>query len=91
MPIWLLLQASLRFNASSRSIYPQKYSADLLPEGGDVYYGMHFVSAPSEIKPGEELVVELMLPAFPEDPCAAFQPGRKVFLKEGRRSRVQKG
>jgi len=83
MPIWLLLEANLRFNPSLRSTYPQKYRADLLPDGGDLYYGVHFVSPPLEIQPGDELLVELMVRAFPEDPCAAFQPGRKVFLKEG--------
>ena len=78
-----MIEADLRFNPSLKPIFPQNYRADLLPEGGNVYYGVHFVFALAEIKPGDRLGVDLTFRAFPEDPCTAFQPGQKVFLKEG--------
>lgn len=83
MPLWLLLEAQLRFNPSLKSIFPENYRADLLADASDVYYGVHFVAAPSEIKPGDQVVAELLLRAYPEDPCIVFQAGKKVYLKEG--------
>src|SRR5271169_5340844 len=83
LPVWLLLEAQLRFNPDLKSIFPQNYRADLLAEASDVYYGVHFVSAPSEIKPGDQVVAELLLRAYPKDPCIIFQAGQKVYLKEG--------
>jgi hypothetical protein len=73
----------LRFNEKLRPIFHRDYRADLLAEGSNVYYGVHFVSAPAKVNPGDQVVVELVFRAFSKDPCAAFQPGKKVFLKEG--------
>ncbi len=83
MPVWLLVQAELRFNENLRPIFPRDYHPDLLAEGSDVYYGVHFVSAPAKVNPGDQVVVDLVFRAFPKDRCAAFQAGKKVFLKEG--------
>jgi len=78
-----MVEAQLGFNPRLKTIFPQTYRADLLPEGSDVAYGVHFVSGPPEIKPGDQHLVGLLLRAFPEDQCMVFQPGQKVFLKEG--------
>jgi hypothetical protein len=83
VPVWLLLQAELQFNSNLRPIFPKDYRADLLPAGGNVYYGVHFVLAPSVINPGDHLVVKFLVRAFPIDPCVALQAGTRVFLKEG--------
>ena len=83
MPVWLLVQADLRFNEKLKPIFPRDYRADLIAEGTDVYYGVHFVSAPAKVNPGDQVVVQLVFRAFPKDACAAFQAGKKVFLKEG--------
>jgi hypothetical protein len=83
MPVWLLVKAELRFNENLRPIFPRDNRPDLLAEGSDVYYGVHFVSAPAKVNPGDQAVVELVLRAFPRYPCSAFQAGKKVFLKEG--------
>jgi len=83
VPVWLLVQAELRFNENLRPIFPRDYRPDLLAEASDVYYGVHFVSAPAKIDPGDQVVVELVFRAFPKDPCIAFQAGKRVSLKEG--------
>ena len=83
MPVWLLIQAELQFNSRLGPIFPRDYRADLLPDGGDLYYGVHFVSAPAKIDPGDHVEATLLLRAFPIDSCIAFQAGKKVFLKEG--------
>ena len=48
-----------------------------------MYYGVHFVSAPHKVNPGDQVTVKMVLRAFPKDPCASFQVGKKIFLKEG--------
>jgi hypothetical protein len=89
VPVWLLVQVELQFNENLKSIFPREYRADLLAEGTDVYYGVHFVSAPAKVNPGDRVVAELVFRAFPKDQCAAFQTGRKVFLKEGPLTRAE--
>ncbi len=83
MTVWLLLEAELRFNPSLKPIYPQNYRPDLQVKGNDLYYGVHFVSAPAKIDPGGQVVVQLIVRAFPKDPCVDFQAGKQVFLREG--------
>jgi predicted RecA/RadA family phage recombinase len=83
VPLWLLVKAELRFNENLRPIFPRDYRADLLAEGSDVYYGVHFISAPPKVNPGDRAVVDLTFRAFPKDACNAFQAGTRVFLKEG--------
>jgi len=83
VPVWLLVEVELRFNENLRPIFPRDYRPDLLAEGSDVYYGVHFVSAPAKVSPGDQVVAKLAFRAFPKDPCAAFQAGKKVFMKEG--------
>jgi hypothetical protein len=83
MPVWLLIRAELHFNSSLKPIIPRDYRADLLPEGSDVYYGVHFVSAPAQINPDDHVVVDLLVRAFPIDSCLALQAGTRVSLKEG--------
>jgi predicted RecA/RadA family phage recombinase len=83
VPVWLLIQAELRFNENLRPIFPRDYRADLLAEGSNVYYGVHFISAPAKVSPGERIVADLVFRAFPKDPCVDFQVGKRVFLKEG--------
>jgi hypothetical protein len=39
--------------------------------------------APSKVNPGDEIIAELLVRAFPKDPCTDPQAERKVFLKEG--------
>jgi len=89
VPVWLLIEAELRFNENLRRIFPRNYHPDLLAEGSDVYYGVHFVSAPAQVNPGDQVVVKLVFRAFPQDPCAAFQVGTKVFMKEGPLTRAE--
>jgi hypothetical protein len=84
-----LVQAKLQFNEKLRPIFPRDYRADLIAEGADVYYGVHFVSAPAKVNPGDQVVVELVFRAFPQDACTAFQAGRKVFLREGPLTRAE--
>jgi hypothetical protein len=72
MPVWLFAQVELRFNEKLKPIFPQNYRADLIAVGADVYYGVHFVSAPAKIDPGDKVVVELVFRAFPKDPL--FEP-----------------
>lgn len=88
MPVWLLVQAELQFNENSKPVFPRDYRPNLLAEGSDVYYGMHFASAPAKVDPGDRVVVERVFRAFPEDPCAAFEAGKKVSLKDGPLSRA---
>jgi hypothetical protein len=83
MPTWLLLQRELRFNDKLKPIFPENYRPDLMPDGSDVYYGVHFVLAPAKIEPGDWLTVELIVRAFPIDLCEVLQRGQKVFIKEG--------
>jgi hypothetical protein len=89
MPAWLLVQAELRFNENLRPVFPRDYRPDLLAEGNDVYYGVHFVYAPAKINPADQIVVELVFRAFPKDPCLAFQAGTKVYMKEGPLTRAE--
>jgi len=83
MPAWLLLKTRLHFNPNLRPIYSNNYRPDLLPEGGDVYYGVHFVSAPNRVNPGDDIIAELLVRAFPRDPCIDLQAGKKILLTEG--------
>jgi hypothetical protein len=83
------VRAELRFSDKSKPVFPREYRPNLLAEGTDAYYGVHFVSAPAKIEPGERVVVELAFRAFPKDPCAAFQVGTRVFLKDGPLSRAE--
>jgi hypothetical protein len=83
LPVWLLLRAELHFSCSLRPIFPRDYRADLLPEGSTVYYGVHFISAPAQINPGDHVVVEFLVRAFPIDSCLALQVGTEVSLNEG--------
>ena len=83
MPVWLLLEAKLRFIQKLKPIFPQHFSPDLVAEGNDLYYGVHFVSAPAKVNPGDEVVAKLVVRAFPKDPCIALQAGKRVLLKEG--------
>jgi hypothetical protein len=89
VPVWLLIEAELRFNANLRPIFPRDYRPDLLAEGSDVYYGVHFVFAPAKVNPGDQLVVKLVFRAFPKDQCAAFQAGKKVLVREGPITRAE--
>ena len=82
MAAWLILEVELHFNQKLKPI-TSEYRADLQAEGAKTYYGMHFVGAPSIINPGECQKLQMILRAFPEDACADFQVGKKVFLKEG--------
>ena len=89
VPVWLLVQAELRFSENLRPIFPRDYRPDLLAEGTDIYYGVHFVSAPAKVNPGDQVVVELVFRGFPKDACAAFQAGKSVLLKEGPLTRAE--
>lgn len=84
MSIWLLLDVELQFENAIRTKISRDYWVDLMPEGSNVYYGMHFVSAPEEIHSGDRISGRVLLRAYPEDPCLSFQPGKKIFVKEGR-------
>ncbi len=89
MTPWFILEAALHFNEKLKPIFPPNYRADVLTEGNDIYYGMHFVSAPAQVNPGESVVIGMILRAYPEDPCVSFQPGKKIFLKEGFLTRAE--
>ena len=89
MPVWLLVQVDLRLNDGSSPVYPQNYRPNMQVEGGGLYYGVHFVSGPAKLSSGEKAVVDLVFRAFPQDPCADFQVGRKVFLKDGPSPRAE--
>ena len=54
-----------------------------------MYYGVHFVSAPAKIDPGDQVVVQLIVRAFPKDPCIELQAGKQIFLKEGPLTRAE--
>jgi hypothetical protein len=89
VPVWVLLQAELRFNPSLKPIYPPHYHPDLQVKGNDLYYGVHFVSPPAKIDPGDQVVVELIVRASPDDPCIELQAGEQIFLKEGPLTRAE--
>jgi hypothetical protein len=78
MTSWLLLDVELQFANQYRSIRPRDYRPDVVTEDDLVtYYGMHFIVAPSEINPGDQVVARIMLRAFPGVPCLLFQPGKR--------------
>jgi hypothetical protein len=80
---WLLLDVKLHFRDEINTKFPPKYWPDLAIEDCTPYYGMHFVSAPDQINPGDQITARVLIRAFPEDQCAGLQPGTKVFVKEG--------
>jgi hypothetical protein len=82
MSEWLIIDVDLTFNEKLKPI-TNEYRADLQADGSKIYFGMHFVGAPALIRPGEHLQLRMVLRAYPKDPCADFQVGKKVFLKEG--------
>ncbi len=82
MSTWLIIEAELHFNEKLKPI-TSAYRADLRPADNNIYYGMHFIVSPAVIQPGERLTVQMVLRAYPEDPCADFQVGKKILLKEG--------
>ena len=83
MNSWLLLDVELRFAEAIRTKISRGYSPDATTEDSNIYYGMHFVSAPQEIHSGDRITARILLRPFPKDPCLSFQPGRKIFVKEG--------
>jgi|SRR5580704_972992 hypothetical protein len=89
MSVWLVLEAKLHFNPNLRPIFPRDYRADATTENDEMYYGVHFVSAPHKVNPGDQVTVKMVLRAFPKDPCASFQVGKKIFLKEGPLTRAE--
>jgi hypothetical protein len=89
MTPWLILEANLHFNEKLKPIFTRDYRGDALTEGSDVYYGMHFVSAPPQVDPGESAIVRMVLRPYPIDPCVSFQPGKRISLKEGSVTRAE--
>ena len=90
MPTWLLVQAELRFKENFRPVFPKDYRPNLVAEEeSGTHYGMHFVAAPARIDPGDRVIVDLVFRPFPQDACAAFQRGTKVFLKDGPLTRAE--
>ncbi len=88
MRTWLILEVALHFSEKPNPI-SNNYRGDLQPDGSNTYYGVHFISAPSTINPGDRLTLQVVLRAFPKDPCAAFQIGKEVLLKEGPFTRAE--
>jgi len=83
MNSWLLLDVQLKFHNKIQTKYPRLYWPDVAADGADILYGMHFVSAPKEIHGGDEISARILLRAFPQDLCSSFQPGTKIYVKEG--------
>ncbi len=88
MSVWLIIEAELYFNEKLRPI-TNAYRGDLLAEGAQLHYGMHFLNAPASIRPGEYHKIQMLLRAYPEDKCADFQTDKKIFLKEGTLTRAE--
>jgi len=88
MTAWLILDVDLTFNDKLKPI-TSGYRGDLQASDSDIYYGMHFVSAPSTISPGDHLKMQMVLRAYPMDPCVSFQVGKRVLLKEGPLTRAE--
>jgi|ERR1051325_10432783 hypothetical protein len=90
MTSWLLLDVELQFVNQYRVIHSRDYRPDVITDDGSAtYYGMHFISAPAKINPGDRVTAKIMLRAFPKDPCLLFQPGKKIFVKEGPVTRAE--
>jgi len=81
----LLIEAELSFNPKLRRI-TWDWRGDAITEGSTLYYGVHFVSAPATINPGDRIVAELLLRAYPEE---SFQVGERIWLKEGPLTRAE--
>jgi len=82
MTAWLILDVDLTFNDKLKPI-TSGYRGDLQASDSDIYYGMQFVSAPSTISPGDHLKMQMVLRAYPMDPCVSFSGRQKSPPQRG--------
>jgi len=76
-----MLEADLQFNKKLKPI-TSDYRALLQASSSGTYCGMLFTRAPKVINPGDNASVQMLLWAYPKDPCTDFQVGTKVLLKD---------
>jgi hypothetical protein len=86
---WLILDVDLKFVEGRSVVFPRDYRADVIAEGDDLYYGMHFVSGPAKVDPGDSVSAKIMLRAYPEVPCLSFQLRKRIWIKEGSLTRAE--